>query len=121
MSADFFSSSAFCYGIAFLAVFLATAGQILLKRSADNTVGKEGFLRKFLNWRVIISYGLLFLSMFCNQIALRQVPMTVLPCITATSFIWVFLFGFLILRERPSVRKIAGVALILLGIAISRL
>lgn len=121
MSSDFFSSSAFCYGIAFVAVFLATAGQILLKRSADDTVGKEGFLRKFLNRRVIISYGLLFLSMFCNQIALRQVPMTVLPCITATSFIWVFLFGFLILRERPSVRKIAGVAIILLGIAISRL
>ena len=47
--------------------------------------------------------------------------MTVLPCITATSFIWVFLFGFLILRERPTRRKIAGVAIILLGIAISRL
>lgn len=104
-----------------MAVFLATAGQILLKRSADDTVGKAGFWRKFLNRRVVVSYGLLFLSMFCNQIALRQVPMTVLPCITATSFIWVFLFGFLILRERPSRRKVAGVGMILLGIAISRL
>lgn len=121
MNSDFVSSAAFCYGIAFVAVFLATAGQILLKQSADDTLGKKGFLRKFLNWRVVISYGLLFLSMFCNQIALRQVPMTVLPCITATSFIWVFLFGFLILRERPTRRKIAGVAIILLGIAVSRL
>lgn len=121
MTSEFFSSAAFCYGIAFVAVFLATAGQILLKRSADDTVGKAGFWRKFLNRRVVVSYGLLLLSMFCNQIALRQVPMTVLPCITATSFIWVFLFGFLILRERPSRRKVAGVGMILLGIAISRL
>lgn len=116
-----FNSAVFCYAIAFVAVFLATAGQILLKRSANDTVGREGFWRKFFNLRVISSYGLLFLSLFCNQIALRQVPMTVLPCITATSFIWVFLFGFCILRERPTKRKIIGVAIILLGIAISEL
>ena len=121
MNSEFFHSVAFCYGIAFVAVFLGTAGQILLKRSANDTLGQEGFLRKFLNVRVIVSYGLLFLSLFCNQLALRKVPMAVLPCITATSFIWVFLFGFLILRERPSRRKIIGVAIILAGIAISRL
>lgn len=110
----------FCYGIAFVAVFIATAGQILLKQQA-NTTGKKGFLWKFLNLRVIVSYGLLFLSLFLNQIALKQVPVSVLPCITATSFIWIFLFGFLILRERPSRRKLFGVALILVGILISRL
>lgn len=121
MNAEWFTSTAFCYAIAFVAVFLATAGQILLKRSADDTLGSEGFLQKFLNARVITSYTLLLLSMFCNQLALRKVPMTVLPCITATSFIWVFLFGFLILRERPSKRKIVGVAIILVGIGISRL
>lgn len=121
MNFDLFFTPVFCYGIAFVAVFFATAGQLLLKRSANDTLGKKGFWRKFLNLRVIVSYGLLFCSMFCNQIALRQVPMTVLPCITATSFIWVFLFGFLILRERPTKRKICGVGIILLGIAISRL
>jgi drug/metabolite transporter (DMT)-like permease len=49
------------------------------------------------------------------------VPVSVLPCITSTSFIWIFLFGFLILKERPTKKKIIGVALILLGNAISRL
>ncbi len=121
MDSNALFSTTFCYVIAFVAVFLATAGQILLKRSANDTVGKKGFWRKFFNTRVIVSYGLLFLSMFCNQIALLQIPMTVLPCITATSFIWVFLFGFCILRERPTKRKMIGVAIILLGIAISRL
>ena len=109
-----------CYAAAIAGAFITALSQILLKTQA-NTTGKKGFLQKFLNIRVIVSYGLLFLSLFCNQLALRRVPMAVLPCITATSFIWVFLFGFLILRERPSKRKIVGVAIILVGIGISRL
>ena len=110
----------FCYAIAFVAVFIATAGQILLKKQAGTTRDK-GFLSKFLNIRVILAYGMLFLSLFMNQIALKEVPVSVLPCITSTSFIWVFLFGILILREKPGPRKILGVALILLGNAVSRL
>jgi drug/metabolite transporter (DMT)-like permease len=74
-----------------------------------------------LNLRVIVAYGCLFLSLALNQIALKQVPVSVLPCITSTSFIWIFLFGFLILKERPTKKKIIGVVLILLGNAISRL
>lgn len=110
----------FCYSIAFVAVFISTAGQILLKKQA-NTTGKKGFIWKFLNVRVIVSYGLLFLALAMNQIAVKQVPISVLPCITSTSFIWIFLFSFLILRERPSKKKIIGVALILIGNAISQL
>ncbi len=110
-----------CYSIAFVAVFISTAGQILLKKQANNTVGKKGFLWKFLNLRVILAYGFLFLSLALNQIAVKQVPISVLPCITSTSFIWIFLFGFLILKEKPTKKKIIGVALILLGNAISRL
>jgi drug/metabolite transporter (DMT)-like permease len=111
----------FCYAIAFVAVFISTAGQILLKKQANDTVGKKGFIWKFLNLRVILAYGSLFLSLALNQIALKQVPVSVLPCITSTSFIWIFLFGFFILKEKPSKKKLIGVALILLGNAVSRL
>lgn len=110
----------FCYSIAFLAVFISTAGQILLKRQANNTVGKKGFIWKFLNLRVIVAYFFLFLALAMNQVAVKQVPISVLPCITSTSFIWIFLFGFLILREKPTKKKIIGVALILIGNAISQ-
>ena len=112
---------ALCYAMAFVSVFVATTGQILLKQSANKTSGTGGFWGKFLNARVIVSYALMFLSLFLNQIAVIHVPISVLPCITATSFIWVFLFGALILREKPGRRKILGVAIILAGIAISRL
>lgn len=119
MTSDFITPG-LCYGAAFLAVFLSTASQILLKKQADTTT-KKGFIWKFLNVRVIIAYGLLFLSLALNQVALIYVGVSVLPCITATSFIWIFLFGAVILREHPSRRKILGVVIILAGIAISRL
>ncbi|MCD8354456.1 MAG: multidrug ABC transporter [Clostridiales bacterium] len=119
MNTDFITP-AVCYGAAFIAVFLSTTSQILLKQQA-NTTAKKGFIWKFLNPRVIISYGLLFLSLALNQVALIYVPVSVLPCITATSFIWIFLFSAVILKEHPSKRKVLGVVIILAGIAISRL
>ena len=110
----------FCYFMAFVSVFASTTSQILLKTQANKTE-HQNFFKKFLNLRVILSYGILFLSLAFNQVALIHVPASVVPCITATSFIWIFLFSFIFLKERPSRRKILGVVLILAGIAISRL
>jgi drug/metabolite transporter (DMT)-like permease len=44
-----------------------------------------------------------------------------MPCITATSFVWVFIMGVLILKEKVSPRRALGVAIIILGVIISRL
>ena len=109
-----------CYAAAIAGAFITALSQILLKTQA-NTTGKKGFLQKFLNIRVIVSYGLLFLTLAINQVALRYVPLSVMPCITATSFIWVFVLGVLILKEKVSARKVLGVAIIIAGVVISRL
>ena len=109
-----------CYAAAIAGAFITALSQILLKTQA-NTTGKKGFFSKFLNLRVIAAYGLLFLTLAINQIALRYVPLSVMPCITATSFIWVFVMGALLLKERVSRRKVLGVAVIILGVIISRL
>ena len=45
------------YILAFLAVFVASASQILLKQSAETE--HKNIITKFLNWRVILGYGLL--------------------------------------------------------------
>ncbi len=119
MNSDMLTPSV-CYIIAFVAVFVAATSQILLKTQA-NTSGVQSFLKKFLNLRVILSYGLLFLSLALNQVALIHVPASTMPFITATSFIWIFLFSAIFLKERPSKRKILGLVLILAGIAIARL
>ena len=121
MSTDFFTP-AVCYGAAILAAFITALSQILLKRQANVTQGSgKGFFSKFLNVRVIVSYALLFLTLAVNQIALIKVPVSVMPCITATSFIWVFVLGILVLKEHVSRRRLAGVAIIIAGVLISRL
>ena len=129
-----------CYAAAIVGAFITALSQILLKRQANiteakksgffskfllktqaNTTGGKGFFSKFLNIRVIVSYGLLFLTLAINQIALRWVPLSVMPCITSTSFVWVFVMGALILKEKVSARKVLGVAIIIAGVIISRL
>ena len=109
-----------CYAAAIIGAFVTALSQILLKTQA-NTTGNKGFFSKFLNVRVIVSYGLLFLTLAINQVALRYVPLSVMPCITATSFVWVFVMGALILKEKGSPRKALGVAIIIAGVVISRL
>ena len=89
-----------CYAAAIFGAFITALSQILLKTQA-NTTGGKAFFSKFLNIRVIVSYGLLFLTLAINQIALRYVPLSVMPCITSTSFIWVFVMGVLI-RNLPA-------------------
>lgn len=109
-----------CYAAAIAGAFITALSQILLKSQA-NVTGGRGFFQKFLNLRVILSYGLLFLTLAINQVALRYVPLSVMPCITATSFIWVFVLSVLILKEKVSPRKVLGVAVIIAGVVISRL
>ena len=109
-----------CYAAAIAGAFITALSQILLKTQA-NTTGDKGFFSKFLNPRVIVSYGLLFSTLVINQVALIHVPVSVMPCITATSFVWVFVMGVLILKEKVSRRRALGVAVIILGVIISRL
>ena len=100
MNSELFTP-AFCYGAAIAAAFVTALSQIILKKQANITEAKKsGFFSKFLNPRVIISYGLLFSTLVINQVALIHVPVSVMPCITATSFVWVFIMGVLILKER---------------------
>ena len=115
-----FLSPQVCYAAAIIGAVITALSQILLKTQA-NTTGGKGFFSKFLNVRVIVSYGLLFLTLAVNQVALRYVPLSVMPCITATSFVWVFVMGALILKDKVSPRKALGVAIIIAGVIISRL
>lgn len=109
--------SSYLYAIA--AVIIASASQVLLKKKASKA--PKNFFKKFLNGPVILSYGLLFLSMALNSLALRQMDMSVLPCITATSFLWIMVLSAIFLGEKPSRRKVIGVGMILIGVLVSHL
>ncbi len=107
------------YLLAIAAVLISSASQVLLKKKASNA--PKSFWRKFFNAPVIVSYLLLFTSMVLNSLALREMEMTVLPCITATSFLWIMILSAIFLDEKPTRRKVAGVAMILVGVLISHL
>ncbi len=107
------------YLFAIAAVLISSASQVLLKKKANQA--PKRFWEKFLNAPVIISYVLLFGSMALNSLALRKMDMAVLPCITATSFLWIMLLSAVFLGEKPTKRKVIGIAMILLGVVVSHL
>lgn len=107
------------YAFAIAAVIIASASQVLLKKKADKA--PKSFLKKFLNGPVILSYVLLLTSMMLNSLALRRMDMTVLPCITATSFLWIMVLSAIFLGEKPTRRKVIGVVMILIGVLVSHL
>ena len=109
--------SSYLYAIA--AVIIASASQVVLKKKASNA--PKNFFKKFLNGPVILSYLLLFLSMTLNSLALRRMEMSVLPCITATSFLWIMVLSAIFLGEKTTRRKVIGVTMILIGVLVSHL
>ena len=103
-------------GILLVSVLISSVSQIILKKSADRTY-KNG-LAEYLNVRVITAYGLLFLSTVLTMIALRRVPLSMSPILKSTGYIYISVMGYFFLKEKFTKRKAAGMALILVGIAI---
>ncbi|MCQ2510161.1 MAG: EamA family transporter [Lachnospiraceae bacterium] len=100
--------------ILLVSVFISAVSQIILKTAANKTY--DSALKEYLNFRVIFSYGLFFLSTILTMIALKKVPLSMQPILESTSYIYVSVMGYFLLKERFSRRKLLGLALILLGI-----
>lgn len=104
------------YVLAFLAVFVASLSQILLKQSAQ--IEHKNVIFKFLNWRVILSYALLLGTTVINVFAYRGVQLKVTPMIEATGIIWVTILAVFFLGERPSKRAILSIIVTIIGIIV---
>ena len=104
------------YVLAFLAVFVASVSQILLKQSAQ--MEHKNIIYKFLNWRVILRYVLLFGTTIINVFAYRGVELKVTPMIESTGIIWVTILAVWFLKERPSKRALLSIAVTVIGIIV---
>ena len=102
--------------ILLFSVFISAVSQIMLKVSANKTY--ENTIREYLNPLVIVSYGMFFVSTILTMLALRVVPLSMQPMLESTSYIYVSVMGFFLLKERFSKKKLLGLALILAGIFI---
>jgi drug/metabolite transporter (DMT)-like permease len=105
------------YIVLFLvSVFISSLSQIILKKSAGKTY--ENRLREYLNVPVISAYFLFFLSSLLTVAAYRYVPLSMGTILEASGYIWVTVLGVIFLRERVSPRKLAGLAVIIIGIVV---
>lgn len=104
------------YFLAFLSVFVASISQILLKQSAQTE--HKNIIFKFLNWRVILGYGLMFGTTIMNVFAYRGVELKVTPMIESTGIIWVTILATFLLGEKPTKKALLSIVVTIAGIIV---
>lgn len=97
-------------------VVIAGLSQLFLKNAATKTY--DTFLQQYLNWRVILGYGMMVLSTLCTVIAQRVIPLSMGPIWDASGQIFVLMISFFILKEHISKRKFTGLCIMIAGILI---
>lgn len=102
--------------ILFASVIISAYSQILLKKAALKE--HKSFIYEYLNPFVIISYMIFFFAIFLDIIGLKKVPVSYIPIIESSSYVFVILFSKIFLKEEFSRKKLIAMILILAGIAV---
>ena len=103
-------------GYLFVSVIISAFSQIVLKKSAQKTY--RNILLKYLNPYVISGYFIFFAAVFLDMLALKKVPVSYIPVVESSSYIFVFIFSKIFLKEQFSAIKLISIIFILAGIAI---
>lgn len=105
-----------CVGIMIVNAFFSAFSQILLKKST--MVSHENMIREYLNWRVIIAYGIFVLVLLTNAYAFQGIEYKYGSIIGALTYIFLMILSKIILKERISKKVIIGNMMIITGILI---
>ncbi len=97
-------------------VFISAVSQILLKKSALES--HSSWIREYLNVKVVFAYFLFFCAVLIDLLALRYVPVSFVPVIETSSYIFVILFSRFIFKEKISLKQFIAILLILTGIVV---
>lgn len=95
-------------------IFMTLCGAVaslFLKRASST----EGILKMFLNINLYIGGGLYLISAVLNVYILRYLDYSVVLPLTSITYIWTMILSYMILKEKITVKKMLGVALILIG------
>lgn len=106
---------------AFILVFLSASlisafSQILLKISARTTY--RSWIYEYLNVRVITAYAIFFAATLITVYCYKVIPLSVGAMLEASGYVFVTVLGRLILKEKVSMQKIGGMALVVTGVII---
>ena len=107
----------FRYALLLLAgTFIASISQIILKKAALKTYDSK--VQEYLNFPVISAYIIFVLTTLLSVLAYKGIPLSMGPILEATSYIYITFFGVKIFEEEINKRKVVGLILILLGMAV---
>ena len=75
-------------------------------------------IEEYLNWQVILAYGIFFGVLLVNTYAYTKVDMKYGAVIDTFSYVFVMLFSWLLLREKFTKRKVIGNLIIMVGVLV---
>lgn len=103
------------YIIIFLSASLISAfSQILLKIAARGQY--KSWVYEYLNVRVITAYFIFFAATLITVYCYKEIPLSLGAMLESSGYVFVTILGKLILKEKVSKQKIAGMALVILGV-----
>ncbi len=96
-------------------VIIASFSQILLKKAADKTY--PNWIREYLNAYVICGYGMMFISLFITMVSYKGFEnFAAVPLLESLGYVVVMILSYFFFKEKITLRKVLGIALILGGI-----
>ncbi|MBE6851888.1 MAG: multidrug ABC transporter [Ruminococcus sp.] len=110
------SSMAVSVCIFIFSVFISSVSQIILKKGAGKQY--ESRLKEYMNPYVLSAYFIFFFSSLITVYSYKKVPLSAGPVIEASGYIFVSVLGRVLLKEKISRRRLAGLFMIVLGIVI---
>ena len=99
------------YSCLLIMTLMGSVASLFLKRAS----GSDGIKSMLLDINIYVGGGLYFLSAVINIWVLRYLDYSVVLPLTSLTYMWTMFLSYLILDEKITKRKIAGVILILIG------
>ncbi|MCR5765383.1 MAG: EamA family transporter [Treponema sp.] len=96
--------------------FIGAVSQVLLKKSAMEN--HKNFVYEYLNFKVIFAYSLFFIAVFIDLYALTVVPVSYVPIIEASSYIFTIILSRIFFKDKINIKQAIAILLIIAGIAI---
>jgi drug/metabolite transporter (DMT)-like permease len=97
-----------------ISAFLSAVSQLMLKKSAMKEYSK--WHKAYLNPLVIPAYAVLFITTLINMQAYIWVSFRLGAILSTTAYIFILILSRFVLKEKITLMKMGGIALILVGI-----
>ena len=104
-------------GLVFCCTILGAAAQVLMKTGA-NHMAQPGLLAMATNLPLMGGYCLYGISTLLLVLALKDGELSLLYPVIALTYVWVTVLSFLIFHDRINAWKLAGIVLIVSGVAV---